>query len=839
MIQQIVVVLYLLYPAVASGHDCHADDGALQNQEAAECRFEMSLMQMPKVEVAQREIQLSYGRPKVSSLQIRGQQSLKVGTGVVTIVIGSVVIVCLLTCIFTRILEPYIVSRPALSKEEDQKAGGRPGSKNQTFDQVSARGSAEAREQNSLCCCTAGMQLLLRRPVRFRGEALPSTEKGPEGEVVEVPSTGAMPEAGVQAVPPWGRLAIVWLVCCLSAGILPGQAVFVKLFVQAGIYGGACTDGNMGCEAQFLEVSALFTFGTFLSLAIMAPVGIVFDRWGSQVSGTVGTAMCATGLLILWFSIVCARSEMFSAAGWCFVPGVLLTDIGSFLNSFSSFGLVWHFPGKQALFTALIMSTYQFSAFFPLFIEACMAHLGVSFAGCMLTWCCLAFFMTYLCWVYMPSQKEYYAKAEEVLGMPLPKPPKELQIWTMLKKAFEVMYVDMRDHLACAASVSFAWILPGLYAVLCAAYSAELFPGTDAGDKLASTFVLWTGIIGTIVVPLTSHIIDTLGLHSLIYTLAFLQALTLMTVGVKSWACQEVTQVALILWLSLFNVMMNRYMLCYAPPNRFGTVTGFFTSLTVICLAVPLEIGAFGALAILPPGLESFRKVFVFSGLLGTVASFAYSIYFRRNPPPEDPRLLQDDEEEIARGFGCRTLDELAYITNTPSKHELLKLLTKTDADSIASVAKSVDTAKMMEMMSQRTAEDIADMMEKADREPEEEDEPLEGDTAVLEVEVSEHDPISPKVRKFNDCLNTRDAHALKRFMLEESIDDIDGVSVWIEENLSKSEHEKMDDEFNKLLPGIEFAQLLRQRVELKQVVQRRMKRELDRTIAKFTGPRN
>ena len=38
-----------------------------------------------------------------------------------------------------------------------------------------------------------------------------------------------------------------------------------------------------------------------------------------------------------------------------------------------------------------------------------------------------------------------------------------------------------------------------------------------------------------------------------------------------------------------------------------------------------------------------------------------YAFYFRRHLPPEVPPLLPEDEAELAKGFGCNTLEEVGH----------------------------------------------------------------------------------------------------------------------------------------------------------------------------------
>ena len=70
----------------------------------------------------------------------------------------------------------------------------------------------------------------------------------------------------------------------------------------------------------------------------------------------------------------------------------------------------------------MINSTYQASAMLPIVAQAIMDHFGLTLSNIMLTWTVMVVACIYLCWLFTPTQAEYYQQAKKVLGMPLPKP---------------------------------------------------------------------------------------------------------------------------------------------------------------------------------------------------------------------------------------------------------------------------------------------------------------------------------------------------------------------------------------------------------------------------------
>ncbi|CAJ1399663.1 unnamed protein product [Effrenium voratum] len=73
---------------------------------------------------------------------------------------------------------------------------------------------------------------------------------------------------------------------------------------------------------------------------------------------------------------------------------------------------------------------------------------------------------------------------------------------------------------------------------------------------------------------------------------------------------------------------------------------------------------------------------------------------------------------------------------------------------------------------------------------------------------------------------------ALRNYLLTEPVDDMWQTTLDMEEWRSASEQKRMDKDFRKLMPGKEFAGVLRQRPELKTFVQQVMGQEMQRRVA-------
>jgi len=676
--------------------------------------------------------------------------------------------------------------------------------------------------------------------------ALLAKEKDPElGQEDEVDA--------LDGPQPWGRFMALWVCCTLASGILPGQALFANQFAQAGVFGSVCGKDVSTCKDQYLALTGIFGVGQSLAYGFSAPIGLLYDRYGAMAVGTFGAFVCALGLCFVTAATFGAGAGVDESTSWLFVVGVFTCDFGSMLNSFSFMGLIWHFPGSQTLVIALINATYQASALLPLLLQAGMDASGQPLAAFMSLWSVVVFVTILGCYKLIPTQKEYYEQAKKILGMPLPRPPADMKVCEMLTRAGEVLQQSKQEHIVSGIALALGFALPGYYASMTAPYGEALFGHKEDGERLAELNVLCTSIVGLALGPFTGTIGDKFGLQVIVLLFVAIMGVATITMGLPSWPAQAICGGSMALFISLFTIFISRYLLMYSPPNRYGAVQGVYT-LGVVLISTPWSMGGIAATAILPPGVNAYRIPMIVFGATGVVGLAIYAAYFKSHPPPEVPPLLPEDEAELAKGFGCSTLDEVCQVTNL-GRHALLKKLSSTNPEDIRSLMRSIDTEKMMEFMSRRSVDDIADMMETADDEEEE----AEGDAtpaasvsqatlggqtptasaaeppAVASAEAPSNS-IREKGQRLARMVADGDKEGVKNYILTEPVDDMWQVTLDMEEWQTAAEQKQMDKDFNKLIPGKDFASLLRQRPELKKFVQQVMKREMQRKIASLTG---
>lgn len=500
-----------------------------------------------------------------------------------------------------------------------------------------------------------------------------------------------------------------------------------------------------------------------------------------------------------------------------------------------------------------------------------MAVTGATLPVAMLAYTVVVALAAYICWLLVPSQAEFYAEAKSVLGMPLPKPSKKMETCKMIKGAFSVLRQDCADHLAVLISVAVSFTFPSFYQGFAANYGEELFGSAQDGVNLAQIYVSLTAVVGGALAPFAGGLADKCGVHALIIGFSISLALGTITCYFATWFCQIICITCMIIFSSFYMLFLSRFLLNYSPPNRFGTVQGVYI-LFLVLLSLPPYLGMIGWHEALPEGVDSFRLPMLVFGMAGVLTMLLYACYFKRHPPPAVPKLLPEDEFELAQGFGCRTLEDVMEVVNISTRQDLLKMLASTDPTSQQQLFLSIDTDKLMEKMSEQPIETLVAMMERDDTgEDDAEDTELytentehtsadEADAANGEgreqtdetsglfsestgdanngkqIDSEAHDTDLSRISALGDDvlskLAARDKQGLIDYLLHQPIADIVAVGDHLESKLTEDETKQMDEDFQKVVPGREFARLLRQRKELRTYVQAQMKKQFQKRMA-------
>jgi hypothetical protein len=508
----------------------------------------------------------------------------------------------------------------------------------------------------------------------------------------------------------WARLFVVWLCCTLAAGIIPGQALFAPMFANAGVFGSIC-EGKIPCGAQMVSLNMMLGLGFMLVMLSSLPVGLIFDIYGGRTVGTLGSVIVSFGLLLTSIPIFCAQWGLDAQSKWILPVAAMITDFGSILNSYCFISLIWHYPGSTTMILSLSTATYQISALLPEVLQLVMDTFGIGLGHAMLGFSALVMASVPVIYWVTPTQKDYYDRAKEALGVPLPKPKKSFELCSKLRNGWKAIYGDIHDHVCLCFGFTFGAIFAAVYNSMAFAYGRQLFGSNTAGIQLAAMQVQMTAVVGAICAPTMAKIFDFLGMQRFGWSLTLCLAPPLwLYLQPKGWAAWFTT-IGLTLFTTLYTLFINRYLLYYAPPNRLGTYSGVF-NLLLMFIVMPFSFGDYGWMLYAPSG-ERFFWPFLMPGLLGVILLVAFNVRFcivhDGRGVPRYPRMLPEDEMELVAPFGAMTLDEAADIVGL-DKNTLFRRLANPTAENMVELVAMIDLDKVTHLMEKRSAGELIAM---------------------------------------------------------------------------------------------------------------------------------
>lgn len=667
---------------------------------------------------------------------------------------------------------------------------------------------------------------------------------------------------------PWPRLAKLWVACWICSGLVPGMSVFVDLFARAGVFGSICSPEDGTCDRQYMALSGTFNVANVATLFSLLPIGLVFDRYGAHACAVSGAALVFAGLALLQVPVLGAQSGCDAWTAWLFPIGVMVTDMGSLLNSQCTLGLVWHFPRRQSFVISLGNASYQAASLLPMLLQFLMQSLDFSLSSALASYMAAVAIAACVCHVHTPVQAEFFAEAKRALGIPLPPPPKAIDCLGVLRRGNEVLWRRFRDHRWVIFASSLGICCGMNYSSLSGDYGSKLFGSPDDGEHLADLYAVMNAVVGGAIAPLGIIFIDSLGIMSLIITLVVMNAGTFAFIAQPSWLAQAVVCFCSVGDMAVYLTFVTKYILIYAPPNRMGVVQGLLFAYALLFNA-PIMLSFQQWMDMMPDGVERFSlPLFVASGL-GLLGSSVYAVRSYLVGFPELPELLPEDEIELAKPFGCRNLDEVCYVTHTHDRHELLRALARGNVDAIRALVARVDADRMAEKLADMDPEDLAELVE-AGPEAEEVDAEVEltepyAENATLDYEACERGQLAEEMIDVAEAASTApssglggagsdaeapdrlraeservigliragDREAVKEAFLSVPVEDLWNSIVIMEERLDERERDAIERDFDRLIPPREFAALLRQRRELKTVVARMAKRKVRKMLGR------
>eukprot|EP00929_Paragymnodinium_shiwhaense_P077912 TRINITY_DN40248_c0_g1_i1.p1 TRINITY_DN40248_c0_g1~~TRINITY_DN40248_c0_g1_i1.p1 ORF type:complete len:811 (-),score=121.92 TRINITY_DN40248_c0_g1_i1:268-2700(-) len=497
---------------------------------------------------------------------------------------------------------------------------------------------------------------------------------------------------------PWLRLFVLYVASVFAAGLIPGQALIIPMLAEAGVFASRCEHGHRigddPCDAQMLYLMNVFSGLSSISFFFFLPIGYLFDDYGGRTVGTLGAFLTTCGYLVVVASVLGAHMGLDETTAWLVFPAAVLTDFGSMMNSYSLYAMLFHMEGHSTFVISLSNSSVMAAAFLPRIIQYCMEALDVTLSWSILGIAVAASVSTWVCWQWTPDKQEFHVAAQRVLKMPMPKVHGNRNTCQKLADALRSFSVDTSLHITLCAFTALGSAFMYFYQSMSSPYGKALF-GEDAEDTLSSISVLATGITGLTLGPFSGILADQFGV-------AWLAAASWICVAVPTALCRSETwtyQIVAVwfsatygnLWLNL----LQKHVLHYVPANRLGVAQGASIVVAMFFIIPPMLICSFFVGEDQDHGPERIGlPLSCVGGAASVIGLIVVPLYWWKGVP-DSPVLLEQDKKDIAKAFGCTTLEQVSRVVGLPVGAVLKRMSRPQDSMALRDLFERIDGAKV------------------------------------------------------------------------------------------------------------------------------------------------
>merc|ERR1712137_652349 len=171
---------------------------------------------------------------------------------------------------------------------------------------------------------------------------------------------------------------------------------------------------------------------------------------------------------------------------------------------------------------------------------------------------------------------------------------------------------------------------------------------------------------------------------------------TVCSFGTTSWMLINLAVVVACMYNAVWINLVQKHVVCYLPASRLGVGQGVFAAFAGFVTAF-CTCGFYGFAAIASP-IDAYRIPLLTFGILGSLVGMVFSPWYLQKGVPEMPVLSPSDEREIAKGFGCRTLDDAELVADVP-KATILKDLGSRDPVRIRRIFQNVNDDRLYQCL--------------------------------------------------------------------------------------------------------------------------------------------
>lgn len=466
------------------------------------------------------------------------------------------------------------------------------------------------------------------------------------------------------------RLVLIFLASVLAGGITPGMNLFIPLFAESGFLAEACGGQTPPCKDQTLLISNLFLMCGAVSTAGFLPAGLLFDMVGGRACGVLGAILVGAGSFVLAFSIS-------SSSSFLLVVSIMLMDLSSLINAYAFNALMWHMPDSMGILFGIGGGSAQTAALLPVTFQWAIHNFGLSLYSCLMIYGCLSMFAACLLFVVVPSQKEFFARAHFVLGIPVTAPEHTFKsVKDSFRMGWRVLSYVKREVVPfwCAQGAISGVSMP--YMMTLVAFGTALFGDKNEANSLAvfqSQLTVLFSIVGGIG---SGTIIDWASLGTMAGVLCGCVVTVLILSPTASWYAQLVCT-CVITFLNVAIMSMGlRFVAFFCPSHRFGMVSGLFSGASMVFALTGSMF--WSILSALLSGVNAYTVPTFMCGIVGLLAWAVLASKWSSLPMPTTVLLEGDEEELMNDNFGLKTFEDAEEVLQI-SRKEILRLLASQD----------------------------------------------------------------------------------------------------------------------------------------------------------------
>ena len=451
----------------------------------------------------------------------------------------------------------------------------------------------------------------------------------------------------------WIALGITAAMCAVASGPVGAWPTLEPLLINAGVFaGGGHADPAATLLAQQTALDVCASLAIAVQMASILPAGFLYDRVGGRECAVYGAAIASVGLGTM--GIACHFPENFS---WLLYVGYALAQVGGSINTQGVMTFIWLMPAHPNFISSTAAGVTSLSDMFSLVAVGLDSCCGLFIGNFFIFLAGACFVAGAVCWCVVPSRAVMLRFAAETAGASQeeedlgPFPKGEV---TLVKRSWAVMSAyPVANGILLAFST--AYMLSIIYPMQQMLFYYKVLFSDKVATELVDVYAFLYGIGGFGSALFGGLACDKLGLRNFTIALVACSVLLAIFLPIATAAAQTAAQMVMVVGMSLYMIIINRFSMLYAPPELFGTLGGVQFSIISVGMLVGVSLVSLGTKDL--KGAAQYQVPFVALGVVSSILGGTLAYHWTTTPPPPMGGvefLAMREEQEASRGVAKR-----------------------------------------------------------------------------------------------------------------------------------------------------------------------------------------